>query len=518
MPEAESAAAVERTRKSYDETPYVSSPLVRFQPGRMAANARWFGLTAPDALRTRMLEIGCASGGHILPLALANPDAKYLGIDLSPRQIAAGEARRATLGVANLKLSAKSLADIEAADGDFDFIVCHGVHSWIPEPLRDDLMRVIGQRLAPDGIAMVSFNVLPGWRLFQIARDAMNFHAGVVQDIAERIRRARELFAKLAAQSPPGRSYGAFWRNEAARMAAGDDGYLAHEIFEDSNAPESFDSFCERLALHGLTYLCEASLGADGEDSLAPDAAETVRALAAGDDRARGRYLDIFSGRTFREALIVRAGRIGAVRPPPAPEALDGLHFIAPLDFSLKAADEGGVMAGSGEGGVTIKGEAVALAMQALVERLPGSVVLDDLAPSAGAERAAIRDTLARLVKFGHLDVSTEPLPCAATLGDRPRAWGLCAADARVGAETVNLRHAAIQLSPIQRLLLPLLDGAHTRADLLEHALGLAERGQLKMRGPDGPLVGRAAYEARLGPVIDDTLEAFRAQAKLLQQ
>jgi len=516
MSEAETAAAVERVRQSYDETPYVSSPLIRFQPARMAANARWFGLGAPDARRARVLEIGCASGGHILPLALANPEADYVGIDLSPRQIAAGEARRAALGVANLKLRAKSLAAIDASDGDFDFIICHGVHSWIPEALRGDLMRVVGERLTPEGVAMVSFNVLPGWRLFQIARDAMNLHAGAVADPTERARRARELFAALAAQSSPGRSYGAFWRNEAARMARGDDGYLAHEIFEDSNAPESFDGFCDRLAAQGLAYLTEAALGADGEDALAPEGAETIRALAQGDDRARGRYLDIFSGRSFREALIVKAGRFGSTRPPPALDALDTLHFIAPLDFALARDEEGALTVGS-EGSVhVIEGDAAALAMRRLIGRLPGSARLDDLAPAGGADRAAARALLARLVTYGDLAVSTEPLRCAAALGARPKAWELCAADARVGADTVNLRHAHIHLSPIQRLLLPMLDGTRTRDDLLGHALDLADEGHLRMRGPDGPLVGRAAYEARLNPAIDDTLEAFRAQAMLL--
>ena len=58
------------------------------------------------------------------------------------------------------KVSAKTLtphfAVICAADGDFDFIICHGVYSWIPEALREDLLRVCRERLTPDGVAMVS--------------------------------------------------------------------------------------------------------------------------------------------------------------------------------------------------------------------------------------------------------------------------------------------------------------------------------------------------------------------------
>ena len=174
--------AVDRTRASYDETPYASQPLSRQQPARLAAAALWFGLTTPPARTARVLEIGCASGGHIIPLAAAWPEARFVGVDLSPVQIAAGDARIERLGLANIVLSARSLDEIGASDGVFDFIVCHGVYSWIPAALRETLLRIIAERLAPDGVASVSFNVLPGWRLFQIARDSLLLHARLQND------------------------------------------------------------------------------------------------------------------------------------------------------------------------------------------------------------------------------------------------------------------------------------------------------------------------------------------------
>ena len=97
--------ALERTRQSYDETPYVSAPLIRQHPGRMAAHARWRGLAAPSPASARVLEIGCASGGHIIPLAAATPAARFLGVDLSATQIAAGQARIDRLGLTILKMT-----------------------------------------------------------------------------------------------------------------------------------------------------------------------------------------------------------------------------------------------------------------------------------------------------------------------------------------------------------------------------------------------------------------------------
>ena len=66
----------------------------------------------------------------------------------------------------------------------------------------------------------------------------------------------------------------------------------------------------------------------------------------------------------------------------------------------------------------------------------------------------------------------------------------MAASDARVGGDTVSLRHSHVRLEPLQRLYLPLLDGTRTRDDLIAHALDLAERGELQVSGPDGPYRG----------------------------
>jgi SAM-dependent methyltransferase len=334
--------AIARTRASYDATPYASAPLVRQQPARMAAAALWCGVTAPPAATARVLEIGCASGGHIIPLAAAWPKAQFVGVDLSPAQIEAGRARVARLGLANIALRALSLDEIGPGDGAFDFIICHGVFSWIAEPLREALLRVVAERLAPEGVASISFNVLPGWRLFQIARDSMILHVRLQSDPADRSRHARELFGLLSAESSDRMSYGRFWRDEARRLTAGGAAYIEHEIFEHDNAPLAFSDFCAALDRHGLAYLSECNVSANYEDSIAAAGATSIRTLAQGDDRAREQYIDIFSGRAFREALVVRAGRAGAVRREIPRDRLDAFHFAPPLDLTVRppSADE----------------------------------------------------------------------------------------------------------------------------------------------------------------------------------
>lgn len=515
--------AIARTRQSYDETPYVSSPLIRLHPGRMAANARWFGLEAPDPSGARVLEIGCASGGHLIPLAAALPQARFLGVDLSSAQIAAGQARIERLGLDNITLSARSFTDVGAADGAFDFIVCHGVYSWIPEPLREDLLRLCRERLAPDGVAMISFNVLPGWRLFQIARDSMLLNARLQNDPPARAAQTRELFALLAEQSRDKQTYGHFWRDEAKRMASGGDAYLAHEIFEEANAPLTFSDFHDALDRHGLAYLCESLVAANNQENLAPAAAASVRALSRGDDLAREQYVDIFSGRSFREALIVQAPRVKAIDRTGSLARIEDFHFIAPLDLKVTPVEgrDDEFFVADGDEGVPVAGAEVAASIRRLIARLPRSSRLEDIAPAASSDpglRAAVGDALRRMVQYSQCAISLAPVDCAGALSPRPVAWSLAASDARVGASTATLRHAPVQLEPLQRLFLPLLDGTRSRDDLVDYAVSLAEEGVLQFTGPAGRVEGRENFAARLGPATDHCLASLLRLGLLVEE
>jgi 2-polyprenyl-3-methyl-5-hydroxy-6-metoxy-1,4-benzoquinol methylase len=514
----ELSAALDRTRASYDEAPYFSAPLLREQPARMAANAFFLGLSPPDVASARVLEIGCASGGHLIPLAFATPQARYLGIDLSPVQIADGKARIARLGLANIALEARSLADLGEADGPFDYIICHGVYSWIPEPLRDDLLRVTRERLSPDGVAIISFNVLPGWRLFQIARDSLHLHAAMQADPARRAAQSRELFDLLDKESYERHSYGRFWRDEARRMAAGGDSYIAHEIFEDSNSPCTFSDFTARARGHGLAYLSEASLAANNPMGLAPAGGASIVALSAGDDDKREQYIDIFSGRSFREALLVHAAKASAIDRSAPAARIAALDLIAPLNLrSAPVEGEPGrwIVADSDEG-VVIADPGVEAAIARLIARLPASSRLDDIA-GFGEKRAAIAEALIRLVVFGQLAIATQPIACANRVAPRPKAWPLAAREAEVGNSTATPRHTLLAFTPLQRLLLPLLDGTRSHDDLVAYAVDKAMSGFMTISSGGTRLEDRDALTAYLTPAVAQTLESLARAGVLIE-
>src|SRR4051812_17419319 len=112
---------------SYDLVPYFSKPNYPAHPDCLATVATLVGMTPAPLDDCRVLEIGCAAGGNLLPVALQFPRSKFVGVDLSPRQIEDGREVQRAVGADNLDLRAMSLVDLDHEFGKFDYILCHGV-------------------------------------------------------------------------------------------------------------------------------------------------------------------------------------------------------------------------------------------------------------------------------------------------------------------------------------------------------------------------------------------------------
>lgn len=518
------AQSIARAGEQYDAVPYSSFPFARLQPERLAAAARLVGVTAPDPSLARVLEIGCASGGHVIPLAARYPHAQFAGIDVSQKQIADGQARIERLGLKNIILEKRSLTELGEADGLFGYIVCHGVYSWIPGEVRESLMQACRERLAPDGIAVISYNVLPGWRMYQVVRDSMILHAGGKASHAEQASEMRRLFALLAEHTNESTTYAAIWRKEAPRMVQQPDAYLAHELLEENNAPCTFTSFATMAKRHGLAYLGETTLMASIPENSGAARGALIRELAGGDPLAIEQYIDIVVGRTFRQSMLVHERRAEAIERSLREERMEDLHLIAPLSLKVTASSDTGPWSiDDGEGSIVETADPVAAeAAKKLVARLPSSSALDDLAPASETsadDRAKMREGLMRLLCMGMIEASTLPVTCAAGVPAKPRVWPLAIGDATEGlAYTATLRHAPFEVSPQARFLMPLADGTRDRDTLIgclydfiigggvqisEHGAPVTDPGRLKEIST-AAVDKQLAQFARMGLLADD--------------
>src|SRR5207253_1733457 len=159
--------------------------------------ATLFGLDPAHAAACRVLELGCGDGANLLPMAEGLPESGFVGCDLSPRAIAAARQTAADLGISNLSLIEADLSRLPEALGEFDYIIAHGVYSWVPAPIRDAMFAQAARRLKLNGVMFVSYNVYPGCHVRQAVWEVLHLHSDRADNAQARLDRARELAAAL---------------------------------------------------------------------------------------------------------------------------------------------------------------------------------------------------------------------------------------------------------------------------------------------------------------------------------
>jgi len=469
---------------SYDDLPYEGVALPSTHPQHLAMVARLFGMDTAPAGRCRVLELGCGTGGNIVPMAQELPGSSFTGIDLSAVEIA--EARRwaRILGVSNLALEQMDIRDVDAGFGEFDYIIAYGVYSWVPEHVRDSLWRICRENLAPEGVAMISYNVFPGWHLRMGVRQMMLYHS-LRFPAEERTQQALGLleFLRSGTEALDGRLkdigiYHDVLEREAGRLREKPSAYLAHEHLSGANDPLYFSEFVTRAAAAGLNYLADADFGSMLTSSLPPTVAEQVEAVAS-DRVSSEQYMDFLTNRTFRESLLCHAEVPLTMQIPGS--ALQHLHMASAASFlepgheryereRPKIRSVAGTI-------VSVKTAAAVAALQVLTGTWPQAMtfeaLLEETAKSLGqtfetADVERLANTLVTLFAMKVVEFRTEPVRCVAAsrAGERPLASEVARLQAVVGPAVTNLRHDTVDLDLECRAILPLLDGTRTRSEL----------------------------------------------------
>ncbi|MBA4065828.1 MAG: hypothetical protein C0501_19335 [Isosphaera sp.] len=497
----------------YDDVPYDIHPFPQTHPSRLAAVATLFGLDPPPVDHCRVLELGCAHGGNLLPLAEAFPHATFVGVDASARQVADADRTARAANLSNVTLRHADILDIDAGYGLFDTVLCHGVFSWVPEPVRRKILDVCAAHLTPNGVAYVSYNTYPGWHLRGAVRDMMRYHAARFADPRERIGQARALLDFLAQASANDTGpYGTLLRTELGRVRELSDSYLYHEHLEAVNDPLYFHQFAELAARHGLRYLGEARVGTMVATNFTPDVRKGVEALAA-DPVQTEQYLDFVRNRTFRESLLVRADAAPdwAIRPDAVRRLHVGLAHRPDgdaTDFSPKTTARYRTPSG-----LTISTSRPALkaAMRVLGAAWPGTAPFAELEAGVAGLLGAADAGLAAVVLNTYLASDLLELHAAAVpavrVGERPAALAVARARLAAGEDgAATRRHEFYRATDLDRHLIPLLDGTRDRAALVDRMAGV---GGFRVEQDGRPVTDPAARRAALGRMVDEALDRY---------
>ena len=244
----------------YDEMPYASYPIEWTAPERLALASMLHAGPRIEMNSYRVLELGCGNGANLLPLAFFRRHGEFVGVDGARRPVAQACASASQLRLSNICFIHADFRDAGSRlEGEFDFIIAHGVFSWVADDVLDDLFRLCAQRLRSGGLLYLNYNCYPGWKVRGLVREFLLAHTASSPSLSERAKRAQAAAAQLAASlRTQEHAYSQLLANEFEFVRDGAPGYVAHEFLAEENHAFWRSEFLGRARQHGFEFVADA--------------------------------------------------------------------------------------------------------------------------------------------------------------------------------------------------------------------------------------------------------------------
>jgi methyltransferase-like protein len=531
------------SQNTYDQVPYPNMSYTQSHPDRMATVATLMGMNPPPIQHCRVIELGCASGGNLIPMAYELPGSEFVGIDNSEQQIVEGEKTIRSLGLENIRLEHLDILDVDGDLGTFDYVIAHGVFSWVPHKVQEKLLAVCKQTLAPNGVAFVSYNAYPGWHMLGIIRDMMLYHTRDEVDPQRRASMARGFLDFLAESVPAeGSAYGSFLnmyaeflRGELKGASESGDAFLLHDELEQINQPFYFWEFAERASQHGLQYLGEAIFRMMMGSNLSPKVNETLFKMSRSVIELE-QYMDFVRNRMLRQTLLCHEDVV--VQRRLYPEQLRGFRVSshASIEDPEPDANAPSVARFQGTDGATLATDhpVSKAAMRYLSEVWPESIPFEDLLGEARArlgrdgsgddernreDEQVLGTNLLQAYTYSSslLSLHTYRPPMVLEVSERPVASVVARHQAAQGNRVTNLRHERVTLDDVDRFLIQYLDGSHDLEALVRRLQeGPIAEGTLVIRQDEPPEAETEGAEDVLARSIEKRLRWLSFAALLV--
>jgi len=428
------------------------------------------GLSPAPVEHCRVLEIACNEGANLIPMAYAIPGSEFVGFDLARAPIERGQERIRELGLKNIRIFAADLLEAGGELGEFDYIVAHGFYSWVPAPVRERLLALCSELLAPNGIAFVSYNTLPGGSVRDAIREIMLYRMSGTEKLEEQVGEALQLVHFLLAWRPEEDAYRRLMEEHLKKMEERTAPATFHDELSEAFHTVSFTEFNRHARQHGLQYLSEAVLPPPPDPCYRQEVRAMIEAMAPGDIVAQEQMLDFARGRKFRETLLCRADR--EIRRDYPQESFRRLLLASPATSAQGTAPgatiftlPGGIrMEANHPGAVALMLELErawprALPFEEIDRRLTGT----GLSLGAGGNTMLMRLAVS---KFVELHAWRPRLP--ARMPERPRASASSRQEIRAQSQAAALFHSMVRLDDaIAQKFFLLLDGTRDRGALL---------------------------------------------------
>lgn len=335
-------ADIEALKDSYDDFLYVSKAFATCSINSLIATARIYGLDPTPIKGARVLELGSSCGGNIIPQALYYPEATFTGIDLSSVQIKHGNELIESMGLTNVTLLEKDIMDIDDDFGTFDYIIVHGIWSWVPDMVKDKILSICNRNLSDRGIAYVSYNTYPGWKRLEQMRDIMLYSekqckSHSLQERTAYTKNVLKLIGETMKMDQRSQKQSGYKIDNINRVLEANDYYVGHEYLETFNDPVYVSEFIERAEQQGCIYIGDKSIEKSFITWLDDKVVDNIKALANGNHKDNEQYYDFVYDTQFRMSLLTKpCNKDKIVRDETVQKnILDTLYFAAPFEDRL---------------------------------------------------------------------------------------------------------------------------------------------------------------------------------------
>jgi len=512
----------------YEQVPYPSLAHVQTHPDRLATIAALFGLQTAPVEKCRVLELGCSDGTNLISMAHELPHSEFFGVDSAGRAIAAGNQTINDLSSNNVSLQQLDLMEFAANDVAFDYIIAHGVYSWVPDPVRDRILAICSDCLSQNGIAYVSYNAYPGGHIRDMVREMMLFHVRGASDVGQKIAQGRALLKFLASSKKEPDLYRQLLEKELEHAIEYSDAAFYHDDLNPLTRPIYFHQFVEHAAAHGLQFLGDAMFNEMQPEEYEPAVMTALRELDH-DVLAREQYLDFLMCRRFRRTLLCRREISLDYKIQPGVIA----NFYAASE-AQPTSPEPRVLSKDTEEFQTPKGASIRtnrpLAKAAflhLSQQWPRSIAFPDLLAAArrlafsekdeDENRGALCEILLRSFAAGITELHVWSPNFVTVVSERPIASPVARHQNRRTKRITTLRHTGLELDDeLNRNLLELLDGTRDFAALVEALAAVVQGGKATLQANGERVTDPAKIREMIAEQLPSALKGLARSAVLV--
>jgi methyltransferase-like protein/SAM-dependent methyltransferase len=501
---------------AYDEVLYPPGVHIHTQVDRHATVGRLRGMRPAPIDSCRVLELGCGVGTNLIAMANNWPKSSFLGLDLASKPIQSGQADVNELGLRNIELiQADVLEANKKRFGPFDYIIAHGLYSWVPDSVREHILGMCREMLEPQGIGYISYNAYPGNHLRDLARGIIRFHAKHFEEPAEKIRQARGILQFLATARSEPNAYTTALQSELERVVKYADAAFFHDDLSDINRSFYFRDFIRDAENHDLQFIGESSPNEVDPDKVTPEALQRLSELESADETTREQYKDFVVGCGFRRTLVCHKEVPLAARR--LPEMVKELFLSC--DASPVDASDGGTVFKQPKGGELASSHPpVIAALRRICEAWPCAISFETALLESGADDSGLlADILLKAYESGVVQLHTMPRVVVNRVSDRPIASPFARLQARRGNLVTCQLHKLIRLTdPLSGRLVTLLDGTQDHGAILKALLEFAKSEQVDLRDNDRLLTDPDEIASVIHRRVPEVLQALAREAMLV--